>query len=923
LRGFHGQLQTVYTAVAPRKAENPPAHFTRVTTPHSLQTFLTPPTFRVPLAKRERILALLRAGADCRVTLIEAPAGYGKTWLLARRYAEVRATGSRVVWLGIEEADPAQFLSMIAAGLARAGIEVGDLDALAAEGFNSASLGSAVRAICGALDSSSTPITIFVDDVHRADGIVLQEILARLFAEAAPAVRFLCAGRDLGGLPHAGLRARGELCEISAEDLRFDSGEAAELLPLLKRDQLSQLLERTEGWPVALQLARLWLSARPERLALLDTFSGRTSEVGEYLTEQVLADLSPELQSVLCDVAVLDSLNVDLVGAVTDDQQVWARLLSEGRLEHFLVPVDEERYWFRLHHLLSEHLRARRRLEGISARHLHARASCWFDRQGRVREAVRHAVLADDVRRAAQLIERTGGWEVALFGGTSLMRALLGSFPPEHLREYPRIQLYHAYLLAKDGDLASGARAYREVANAQRGEVSAALARDLLIVGHLISIYADRPVASEDLAELYRECQALPASDEVARATLLNIACMLAFRLGDMPEALEACTRAVREMRRIGSVLGLNYCLFHLGLARLHCGERREAEATLREAESMAEENFGADSGLKAIAAVYLSLALHARGDITGAAQRLAASLGQIEAADGWLDLYAEGYEVTIANAIAHGDDAKTADALHRMGAIASRRGLSRLERLASAYRAQTAVLLMQGAEDGGEGSSITAAVARLEWQAGVWRSAPSAWREHQAIGVALVLVALARAKPDAAALILDDLESSARDGRRARHLRTLAALRGAVHMQLGEADEAIATFAPSLEDAVSEDDTQFLVDLGPVLQPLLQATWKWYREHGTSTRIKQIVAAAVTELGRARNAQEPRASLSARELEVLSELASGAPNKIIARQLQMTENTVKFHLKRIFQKLQVRHRAEALQVARRRGLLP
>jgi LuxR family transcriptional regulator, maltose regulon positive regulatory protein len=887
-------------------------------------TFLTPPTFRVALARRERVLGLLRAGADCRVTLIEAPAGYGKTWLLAHRYAELRASGQRVMWLGIDEADPAQFLSLLAAALTRVDLDVGDLEVMATEGFSGVPLASAVLAVCAALHSSGALLTIFVDDIHRAGHSVLQQILARLFTEAPPGTRFLCSGRDVSGLPHAALRARGELCEIRAEDLRFDASEAAELLPRLDRGKLEHLLMRTEGWPVALQLARLWLSAKPERLALLDTFSGRTSEVGEYLTEQVLADLSPELKAALDDVAVLDSLNADLVGAVIDDRNLWARLLGEARLEHFLVPLDEERYWFRLHHLLLEHLRSHRRLVGNPGYHLHARASAWFERQGQVREAVRHAVLADDVPRAARLIERTGGWQLVLFGGMSLMRALLRAFPTPQLREYPRVQLYHAYLLTKDGDLARGMRTYQEVADAHQADSDPAFARDLLIVRHLIFLYADRPVGSDDLADVYREYESLPASEEVARAVLVNSACMLAFRIGAMNQALDACTRAVREMRRIGSVLGINYCLFHLGLAQLHCGERREAEATLREAESMAEENFGADSGLKAIAAVYLSLALHARGDIAGAAQRLSASLVQIETADGWIDLYAEGYELAIANAIARGDDAGTSEVIKRMADTASRRGLSRLERLALAYRAQTAALLMQGAEAEDTNNSVPMApAAGLEWQAGAWRSVSSVWREHQAVGVAHVLEALAVSRPDIVCPILDDLERSAEAGGRIRHLRMLAALRGAALMQLGEPEQAIAAFGPSLEASVSEDDTQFLVDLGPALQPLLQAIWRWQRQYGNSSRVKQVVAAAVTELGRARNARKSRASFSARELEVLGELASGAPNKVIARQLQMTENTVKFHLKRVFQKLQVRHRAEALQVARRRGLLP
>jgi LuxR family maltose regulon positive regulatory protein len=338
----------------------------------------------------------------------------------------------------------------------------------------------------------------------------------------------------------------------------------------------------------------------------------------------------------------------------------------------------------------------------------------------------------------------------------------------------------------------------------------------------------------------------------------------------------------------------------------------------------MAEENFGADSGLKAIAAVYLSLALHARGDIAGAAQKLSASLPQIETTDGWLDLYAEGYEVAIANAIARGDDAGTNEVIERMAVTASRRGLVRLAGLAAAFRAQTAALLMQGVESDRIDDIVpTTPAAPLEWHPGAWASVASAWREHQAVGVARVLEALATDRPDLASPILDDLESSAKAGGRVRHLRMLAALRGAVLMQLAGPERAIAAFAPSLEASVSEDDTQFLVDLGPALQPLLQATWKWQRQHGSSARIRQVVAAAVTELGRVRNNRKSRASLSARELEVLGELASGAPNKVIARQLQMTENTVKFHLKRVFQKLQVRHRAEALQAARRRGLLP
>lgn len=874
--------------------------------------YTAPPTFRVALAERETLRAALRAAGDRRVVLIGAPAGYGKTWLMGRWYAESRSAGARVAWLGVEQADAAQFLSLAVASLSRAGVDVGRLEALAAQGFADVPVPAATAALAAALAAEPSPLLVFVDDLHRLPREVVHEVLARLIAGTPPSVRFVLSGRDTSALPHAALRARGELFELGAEDLRFAPDEARELLPGLTPGELGRLLERTEGWPVALQLARLWLEARPGRSALLDAFSGRTSEVAGYLTEQVLADLPPDLQRVLGEVAILDALNPELAAAVTGSQDAWRRMLDEGRLEHFLVPLDAERYWFRLHHLLRDYLRARNRERGGDLRPVHARAATWYERHGELPQAVRHAVLADDVPRAAALLQRSGGWEMVLFGGAVRMRELLGLLPPERLAEFPRVQLAQAFLAAKEGDLARGLRLFDAVAAAAPAD-DPALARDRLVVGQLLGRYADRPVVPGELETLQQAIAALPASDDAARAALLNTACLTALGTGDMHATLAASTRAAREMRRIGSVLGLNYCLLHLGLAQFHLGERREAEATLTEATAMAEENFGADSGLKASADVCLAVALHARGDVAGAAERLGRSLGQIESADGWFDLYAEGYETAIANALAQGDRRGAAELAERMARTAQSRGLLRLERLAEAFRARLARL---------QGGGTTAAQG-IPWGPGGWRDEPSRWREHQAQGLVEVLGALDTGDAARAAPILDDLEEAARSGGRVRDLQRLAALRAAARLALGEGDSAAAEFVTGLEAAVREDDTQFLVDLGPPLLPLLQRAWAWSREHGAGSRLRHVLSQAVTTLLRAREALDAPGVLSGRELEVLVELASGAPNKVIARNLQMTENTVKYHLKNVFQKLRVRHRAEALLAARARGLLP
>lgn len=887
--------------------------------PVALLPNITPPVFRVTLADRSSLLDVLNANVDRRLTVVDAPAGYGKTCLLANRYAQLRAAGARVVWLSADGADTTQFLILFVHALVRAGFDVGTLETGAENGFSDVPAASVSRSLANVLAVSDTPVTFIIDDLHRLDRRTVQEVLLRLIAEAPASTRFICAGWDCSMLPRASLRARGELCEIGVDDLRFSLTEARTLLPRLQPPQLQRLLERTEGWPVALQLARLWLEARPERSALLDAFSGRTSEVAEYLTERVLHDLSPSLQSALFEVAVLDVLNPELVAAVTGRPQAWSELLEGGHLEHFLVPLDEERYWFRLHHLLSDYLRAKRRERGIDASVLHGRAVTWFERHGRMREAVKHAVLADDLPRAVGLIERIGGWEVVLFGGISLLRSLIELLPADRLSDFPRVQLARAYLAIKDGDIVGGSHLYEQIVNAHRPGSDPLLDRDLIMVGAITVGYQGGPVLTGTLERMFREFDTLQPTDSVGRATALNAQSLVALGISAMDVAHDVSARSVREMRRVGSVLGVNYCLLHLGLSQLYVGERGEAEATLREATAMAEESFGADSGLKALADCYLAVALHARGDLAASMERFASALQQIETGDGWPDIFAEVYEIAAANALARGD-AKAAHALiDRMQATARRRGLAYLGEIAQALRMRTALLSWP------RDPALRERLERdepLQWQPGVWRDEPTVWRQHHAAGVTLVLGALLDGKASSAVAILDDLEAAASKGHRRRHLNMLAALRAAVRLQSGEGDSAIESFMPHLEACVREDDTQFLLDFGPPLLPMMQQAWQWSRQHGSSSRIRHVLSSAVAAVARTMTIRDAPSALSERELEVLVELAKGAPNKVIARQLQMTENTVKFHLKKVFQKLQIQNRAEALQAARARGLL-
>jgi LuxR family maltose regulon positive regulatory protein len=461
------------------------------------------------------------------------------------------------------------------------------------------------------------------------------------------------------------------------------------------------------------------------------------------------------------------------------------------------------------------------------------------------------------------------------------MQALLAEMPSNRLAAYPRVELFRAFLDAKEGAVVDARRRYEEarVAAARTGTlplVSTPLGRDLNVVGHLLARYEDRPVEPGALEAIYREIEALAPADAIGRATLLNTACLLGFAVGDMRAAHEACDRAVREMRSLGSVLGFNYCALNLGLASLYLGHRREAEATFREALELAEENFGVDSGLRAVADIHLAVALLARGCVAGCADLLERSLEHIEAYDGWLDIYAEGYATAVSMALNSGGLEQADGFLKRAAATAVRRRLTRLEGLVHAHRARLHV----------RAARLDEARAALSWRPGDWREAPARWREHHANGIAAAELAIVSGDPAAAHLILADLAAAAAAGHRARDARVVEFLTAIAAHGAGARDEAAAALIQLLEPALTEDDTEFLVESGPLAVPLLQYARQWTRDQGASTLARQTLGAALARLSTvAAGKRDPRTTLlSGRELKVQTKLARKTSTKGIAR---------------------------------------
>ena len=376
---------------------------------HMLEAKLRPPALRSEWVARSRLLDNLRHAAERPVTLISAPAGYGKSTLVTQWLA----SGSRpatVAWISLDAADndPARLWSHIATALDRAGCIIPrDVAGFIAAGASDLTT-SVLPMIIDAIAARFAHITLVIDDFQLVSAdcsptfdFLIEHLPVKahlvLISRSDPALRL---GR---------LRAAGKLSEIRADDLAFNVEEASSLLShhvRLPTESVSELMRRTEGWPAGLYLATLSLAGRADPSEFVHHFSGNNRFIGEYLTEEVLSRQTEEMRNFILDASVLDRVSAPLADYMTRSRRS-AHLLRE--LEHsnlFLIPLDDEERWFRFHHLFGAV--ARSALESEQPDHvpeLHQRAADWLSKNGYVVEAVPHALAAGAVDQAASLVQ--------------------------------------------------------------------------------------------------------------------------------------------------------------------------------------------------------------------------------------------------------------------------------------------------------------------------------------------------------------------------------------------------------------------------------------------------------------------------------------------------------------------------------------
>src|SRR5215204_4644464 len=375
-----------------------------------LTTKLYVPPPRPHAVLRPRLTGRLNEGLPRKLTLISAPAGFGKTTLLGEWVAGCERLAA---WLSLDEvdSDPTRFLAYLVAALQTIAPNIAEGVLGALQSPQPPPTESILTVLLNEVTTVEDEIVLVLDDYHLIDATAVDDALTFLLEHLPPRMHLVIATREDPNLPLARLRVRGQLGELRAADLRFTPSEAAEFLEgvmglSLSAEDIAALEDRTEGWIAGLQLAALSMRGREDVAGFIRAFAGDNRYVVDYLVEEVLQRQPERVRSFLLQTSILERLSGPLCDVVTGQDGGKARLAALERGNFFVVPLDDQRHWYRYHHLFADVLRAHLRDEHPDrVPDLHRRASAWYEQHGEPSEAIRHALAAEEFERAASLVE--------------------------------------------------------------------------------------------------------------------------------------------------------------------------------------------------------------------------------------------------------------------------------------------------------------------------------------------------------------------------------------------------------------------------------------------------------------------------------------------------------------------------------------
>lgn len=884
--------------------------------------FVPPPLSQA--VSRPRLTRKLEEGvrAGRKLSLICAPAGFGKTTVLSEWIAASRLSNPdlRVAWLSLERSDndPARFRSYLIAA-----IDAAHGRATSTEDDPAGTLEATIAGLVNEAAHNPDQLLLVLDDFQLIEDTSIRDAVIFLLDHVPSSVHLAIASRSDPLLPIARLRARGELTEVRAADLRFTPEEAGAFLvkasgKSLSHDDVAALEARTEGWVAGLQLAALSLRDREDVSEFIAAFAGSNRFVIDYLVEEVLDRAPLDVREFLHQTAILDRLTGALCDAITESTGGHEMLASLERANLFVVPLDDQRQWYRYHHLFADVLRARLLAQGTDqVNALHSRASDWSEKNNSPEEAVRHALEGSDFARAARVIESTipsvrkSRQDATLLGWLALL-------PPSAIDRRPVLRVFSAWASLVAGDIAAVepqlAAAEKQLAGApdptgpahdsEPGVELDSLPVTIALYRAAIAVAAGDMVATRQHAQ--RALEVTAPDDHLGRGAAAGMLGLASWADGDLEAGVRAFRDSAASLRLAGNLMDALSTTVVVGDMLIALGRLKESQAAYEHALREATEQ-GIEIPPAADLHAGISEVLRLRGQREPAREHLVAAKALGDAAFSHEHRYRWSVgmagitlsEGELDAALEHLSDAEQE---YRRGFLPDTRPIN---------AAKARVWILQGRL-----SDARAWVADNGYTA---LDELSYLKEFGHITLARALIAdNTTSSLDQAAALLGRLLDAAESGNRLGSVIEISVLQALVLHAQQQVPLALAALKRALSLAEPEGYVRLFLDEGTPMLPLMRnaagaGIQTDFVRHLNQSLRQVIETDATTALA------EP---LSGRELHVLRLLATELTGPEISRQLHISLNTVRTHTRHIFLKLDVNDRGGAVRRAEALGLI-
>jgi LuxR family maltose regulon positive regulatory protein len=871
------------------------------------------------LLLRENLWARLDAAARGRAVFIHAPGGYGKTSLLAQWAMQSESRAGSVRWLSLEEGDSDEKTFLIK--LAIATENSSDTRGLSSK-LENLSVDGLHRLIAERFFACETDLLVVCDDYHLVESDGIDGFLGKLLLDRAFRRHCLIVlSRTRPSIPVGKLWIDSQLTSLNARDLLMSEEEVAAIFTNATQSQpaldVKSVYQKTEGWAVAVRMAKLIVDQKAGKQDPLAEFDGKQADVAHYLAEHLTADLVDEDMEFLLLLSPLKRFDVELAQYVTGVQNATDRFSRLERLGVPLTSLDGNRNWLRLHPVFQDFLLAQAFPNGVSAADVLTKAAQWFQAGGDIESAVGHAISSGNYKLAAEFLENAGGWRLLYAGAGGIRRFLpqiVSNLSETDYPVFPRTLLGYAVMFAKDGDLISARQEYNRITRLRAGSDDL-IDREFRLIGQLLALYNDIPISRDEFAQLESDLGTVDR-DAVENALTLNIMCFYSLEFSELDNALDFGAMAIKEYRRADAFFGEAHLHTHVGQAyfmKANIAEARKAYGDLRE---FARKLLGDRSDLEAMAQALDAEALVESGDFAGAAEGLSWALAQLESGDCWFDILAAAYLALLRLHTIQGQSGKAHKVLDKAEAVANSRRYERLARLVD--RERVYLLANAGMTDD---ARILATMRGLDENSAMDAASNDLGQRLRGHVPALLWARIhhAEGSHDQALRHLDTLLSNQNGVVSPLRRLRLEILKIRFLLSAGlnaEADRVLEELL--LFPMLGEVRASFMEEGSEVFNFLQQKRSQADLSQIATNNLLSILQPVGVEQSSGGNAV---ISLTDRELSVLKLVDTGLSNKEIARALAITENTIKFHLKNVFQKLDCTNRTSALSGARKLGL--